>query len=433
MPFAIKIERDADIEALSPTDVRKALAERNELLDKIFVEAGADLDASKVTVIEAPDGRKLAEEIRLRNDELAKLGKRVSELDQIDAARAETERRKRWLDGHDQDPAKFAPRVTPLDSAVPAKSFAQLFVESPAYTAAKARQGNVLVELPVKAEDFLERKTVFETGAGWAPESLRSGRVVLDAQRGIEVTDLFPLLPTNQAAYVYMEETTFTNNAAERNEGAAYAESAFALTEQSVTVRSIGTSLPVTDEQLEDVEGVRAYLDQRLGFAVRQRLDSQLLTGNAVAPNIRGVNNASGIQTQALGADPVPDAIYKAITLVEVTGRAMPSGIIMHPNDWQGIRLLRTADGIYIWGSPSEPGPGTIWGLPVVKTSAQTENTAIVGDFARFAALVNRRGLEIATGFVNDDFTDGRVTIRAGMRVAAVFFRGEAFCKVTGI
>src|SRR3990172_3730712 len=105
------------------------------------------------------------------------------------------------------------------------------------------------------------------------------------------------------AAVVYMEETTFTNAGAERAESAAYAESTLILTQRTNTVRSVGTSLPVSDEQLADVVGVRAYLDSRLGFMVRQRLDSQILVGDGIAPNLLGTLRGSGIHTQAKGAD----------------------------------------------------------------------------------------------------------------------------------
>jgi HK97 family phage major capsid protein len=235
------------------------------------------------------------------------------------------------------------------------------------------------------------------------------------------------------AAIVYMEETTFTNAAAERAEAAAYAEATLALTQRSVTVRSIGASIPVTDEQLADVDGVSAYLDQRLGFMVRQRLDSQILVGDGVAPNLTGTLNVAGIQTQARGTDPNVEAIFKAMTLVRATGRATPGVVILHPNNWQTIRLLRTADGIYIWGNPGASDPDMLWGVPVVVTTAITANTGIVGDYANFAGLHIRQGLEVQTGYVNDDFTKGLIHIRAGLRAAVVHYRPAAFCSVTGL
>jgi len=105
----------------------------------------------------------------------------------------------------------------------------------------------------------------------------------------------------------------------------------------------------------------------------------------------------------------------------------------MHPNDWQDIRLLRTSDGIYIWGNPSEAGPMRLWGLPVVDTDAQTEGTGLTGDFANFCQLFERQGVEVEFGYVNTDFTDGKKRMRAGLRVAFIVTRGAAFCQSTGI
>lgn len=434
MPFAVNVERQEDVASLTPTEVRRAIAERSEQLHQIFDEAGEDLNAKNVKVVAVKDGNDLAQQIKSRNDELSWLGERATEIDKLEGAKAAAERWRDYTKGYDKDPGQFAPK--PESERQPqAKSFQQLLVESPIIQAAQNRQGNVRAELPLDPANFLRRaqNAEFTTSAGWAPESLRTGRVVLDEQREIEVTDALPLFPTTQAAIVYMEETTFTNNAAERSESGAYVESALALTERSETVRSIGTSLPVTDEQLDDVDGVAAYLNQRLGFMVRQRLDSQIIVGDGNAPSLRGTLNVGSINTQAKGSDPIPDAIYKGAKLVRVTGRAQPNVVIVHPNDWQDVRLLRTADGVYIWGNPSDAGPMRIWGLPVIETTAVTENTAIVGDYARFSGLHVRQGLEVTTGFVNDDFTDGRVTIRAGLRAAVVHYRPKAFTQVTGI
>lgn len=437
MPFAIKIEKDADIAGLTPQDVRKAIAERSEQLDTIFREAGDTLDASRVTSVEVKDGRDLATQIEQRNNELSKLGERATEIDKLDKIKAENEARRVAMNGPaGPNPGLWAPRNGSANADKPAKSWGQHFVESPILAAARNRQKASMV-LAADSADILHRpmNAVFKTTAGWAPMSERTGRVVLDEQREIEITDILPLFPTTQAAIVYMEETTFTNAAAERAEEGAYAESALALTERSVTVRSIGTSLPVTDEQLADEAGIQAYLESRLAFMVRQKLDSQIIAGDGNAPNLIGTLAGANlvIQTQAKAADSTPDAVYKAIVKVRVTGRAQPNVVLAHPTDWQAVRLLTTADGIYIWGSPSEAGPDRIWGLPVVQSSAVTENSMIVGDYARYSGLYLRQGVEVLTGFVNDDFTDGRVTIRAGLRCAVVHFRPNAFCSVTGV
>lgn len=403
----------------------KLAAKRKELAD-IFSEAqdGGEgtIDLSKVKAY-GGDTSAAAAAIKALNDEMADLGKNVDELRAVqraaDVATGEPEAAEH---GDDRPAARRA------------KSLGELFVDSPAF---KGKTGSVGPEstLDIDLRSLLRpQNTLMETGAGWDPETTRSGLLVPDAQRPVQVTDLIPSFNWGQSAYVYMEETTFTNNAAEAAEGGTYGEAALALTEQTSSVRKVTVWLPVTDEQLEDVPGARNYVDARLRFMLQQRLDSQILVGNGTPPNLEGVNNVTGIQTQALGADPVFDAVHKAITKVKVTGRAMPNAVIFHPNDWQGVRLTRTADGIYILGNPVDAGPSRLWGVQVVESDAQTENTAVVGDFANYSLLPVRRGIDVqVTNSHSTDFINGKQAIRADMRTALVFTRPAAFCTVTGI
>lgn len=396
-------------------EAERKLAAKQKALADIFAEAGPDRDMSQVKSLSGDTQEKVAE-IRKMNAELIDLADEVKAATDLEAIAAKVA----------ADTGIHVDRTESGDDRAikaGAAGVGDLFVKSGAYQA-KGTTSTLDVDV----------KTLFQRSAGWTPESTRSGLVVDIATRPIQVTDLLPSIPTSQAAYKYMEETTFTNAAAERAEGGAYAESAFALTERSVTIETIGTFIPVTDEQLEDEVGAAAYLNRRLVFGVSQRLDGQILTGDGSTPNILGVNNKPSIQTQALGADPVPDAVYKAMTKIRVTGRAFPSAVVMHPNDWQGVRLLRTTDGIYIWGSPADAGPARIWGLPVVESDAQTENTAVVGDFANFSLLVMRRGMEVQTTNSHDTyFTNGKQAVRAGVRCATVWLRAAAFCTVTGV
>ena len=416
--------------------LKQLVEKRNELVAKqkkladIYAEAKNetcdDMDLDKITSLPGTKTEKLAE-IRRLGEELDAIGEEVDEL-------AIIENNSKGLPDHQIKGGEDALKGERFPDHAPlrGKGIGDLFVESDFYKNHKPGQ-KFRGQAELKGAVYPLLKATFQTSAGWAPESVRTGRVIEEALRPIQVIDTIPGGRTGQAAIVYMEETTVTNAAAERNENAAYAESTLELTERSSTVRSIGTSLPVTDEQLEDELQVQSYLNMRLPFLVKLRLDGQILTGDGAAPNLRGINNLVGIQTQAKGADPVPDAVYKAMTLVRVTGRAMPNVVYMHPNDWQDVRLLRTTDGIYIWGNPSDAGPLRIWGVTVVETDAQTENTGLVGDAMNFTQLFIRRDVLVEVGLVDDDFTDGRQTLRCGMRVAFVGYRPAAFCQVTGI
>lgn len=277
-------------------------------------------------------------------------------------------------------------------------------------------------------------KTLFQTSAGWAPQSIRLPGAVDMVTRPIQVLDVVPLGRTDQAAVVYMEETTRTHAAAEKAEGVAYAESVFVLTERTSNVRKITDSIPVTDEQLEDVAQAESYLNGRIVYGLRQRLDGQILNGDGVAPNLQGLNTLAGTNSQALGTDPIPDAIYKAGRQVRVTGRAIPTHVLLHPTDWEKVRLLRTADGLYIWGNPSEAGPERIWGWPIVQQDILAAGTGFVGSFQpQWVSLFERRGVDVQVGYSGTQFVEGKRTVRADMRFALVFFRPAAFTKVTGL
>ncbi len=310
------------------------------------------------------------------------------------------------------------------------KSLGELFVESKAFKGmVKGGAGPTDI---VGAD--LETKAVLSTSASWAPQSIRTGRLVENAQRPIQVLDLIPQGETDQAAIVFMEETTFTNAAAEAAEAAAYAEAALAYTERTSNVRKIGVSLPVTDEQLGDIPQIRGIIDNRLVFMVRQRLDGQALGGNGIAPNLMGLLNVVGVQTTAKAAgEPVFDATYRAQRLVRITGRAIATGYVFHPNDWEAQRLTRTSEGIYLLGNPNQDGPTREWGLPVTEGDVITENTGLTGAFSTMCELNFRKGIEVQVGYVNDDFLKGKQTLRADVRVAFPTYRPAGFCTITGI
>ena len=308
----------------------------------------------------------------------------------------------------------------------PLKGFGDFFVESDAFKSYKSGVGSGSARMDIGAHEL---KTLMTTSAGWAPENIRIPRVELSAQRPIAVADNIPFFSTDQAAVVYMRESTFTNNAAEATEGAAYGEAALALTETTSTVRKIAVFLPVTDEQLSDVSGVRDYINQRLSYMLRARLDSQLLVGNGTAPNLEGLNSVTGINTTAKGSDPTPDAIYKSIRKCRAVGFSNPSVVFVHPSDWEDVRLLRDTNGNYIWGPPSASAPLTIFGVPVVETTAATENTISLGDLQGYSGLFVRRGVDIQVGYTGTQFTEGEVSIR----VAMTWFRASALATVTGV
>ena len=378
----------------------------------------------------------VVEDVRAKNAELDDLSKKYEQAQDAERIanenKAALEKLEREPVGDVRFPVSQGSSFTLTTDAKGNRTLGEMFAESKEYKSRIGRHVSTSFNYTVELPD-VDVKTTLTTSAGYPPQSLRNGVLVPSAQRALRVADLIPQGNTNQNAVKFMQETTFTNNAAERAENAALAESALAYTEVTSPVRSLGTFIPVTEEQLDDVDGIASLINDRLVFMVGLREDSQLLVGDGNAPNLTGILNTANIQTQAKSTDATPDAVYKAMVKIMTTGDAQPDAVVFHPTDWQDVRLLRTADGIYIWGSPSDSGPECIWGLPVILTTAITLNTALVGAFRSYAHISRRKGVTVEVGHINDDFQKVKKSIRAVERLSLEVYRPTAFCTVTGV
>lgn len=281
-------------------------------------------------------------------------------------------------------------------------------------------------------------KTLMSTGAGYAPFSPRDNVVSPYPLRQLNLLDVIPSQEWNHAAYPFMRETTVTNNAAEKAESAqgslaAFAESALAYTEVSVPIRNIGHFLPVTEAQLEDVPGLVELLNTRLAYGVRARFETQLVAGAGTGVLIEGMTVVTGVQTQAKGSDDAATAIFKAAQKVRSVGFAEPSAILLHPTDYQTVRLLSNTQGSPLWdGGINYSGVPMLWGIPVIQSTALTQGTAFVADLSYYSAIV-RRGVTVEIARMGDDLKNAVKTVRADMRGALAAYRPSAGCKVTGL
>lgn len=317
------------------------------------------------------------------------------------------------------------------DSKAERKSLGQAFVESGGYKGWKRNVSGQTALAEVPEHGF---KATFTVAAATLTNYDRQAGIVLVGTQRLTVADLLAQGRTNAPVIRYVREDTFTNAATTVAEGALKPEASFDTSEVDAPVRKIAVTAKVTDELFADFPAIQSYIDARMPLMVQLTEEAQLLSGDGIAPNIAGILNTAGIQTQAKGVDPVLDAIFKAMTKVLAVGFFTPDGVVMHPNDWSDVRLLRTADGLYIMGNPTDAGVMRIWDLPVVVTTSMTENTALVGAFRLGAQVFYREGISVeSTNSNEDDFKKNLIALRAEERLALAVYRPKAFCTVTGI
>lgn len=315
------------------------------------------------------------------------------------------------------------------------RSPGQAFVESDGYKGwVSGRPGQTTGVEVDPYRNFTEAKATFDTAGSTLTVYDRQPGIVLVGTQVPMVSDLFAKGTTGANTIRYVQEDTFTNAAVEVAEGLIKPEASWDTSEVDAPVRKIAVTAKVTDELFADFPAMAAYINQRLPYMVALREDVQLLVGNGTPPNLKGILNTAGIQTQAKGADPVFTAAYKAMVLILSVGFFVPDGFVFNPLDWQDVVTAQDTTGRYIYGDPANAAQQRLWGLPVVTTMAITQNTALCGSFQLGAQIFYRQGITVeSTNSNEDDFRKNLIAIRAEQREALACYRPKAFCSITGV
>lgn len=255
--------------------------------------------------------------------------------------------------------------------------------------------------------------------------------------RPISILDLITGGETQSDTIEYPQVTGYTNAAANVAEATATGdgsgakpESALALQRVTTAVRTIAHWIPATKRALSDAGQMRTLIDAFLREGLRQRLADQVVTGNGVGDNLLGIVNQTGLTLQAFDTD-ILVTTRKARTKVRTVGRAVPTGYVLNPTDWETIDLLKDNEARYYFGGPSVLGTPRLWGLPVAEEEALTAATGLVGDI-RQAVLWDREQASIQVSDSHSDFfIRNMVAILAEMRAAFGVLRPAAIVKIT--
>lgn len=247
----------------------------------------------------------------------------------------------------------------------------------------------------------------------------------------LTVADLMASGTTASNLVRYLRETIATSGVTGVLEGAAKPESSLEFDAVSEAVKKLATFLPVTEEMIEDVPQLQSYINSRLALFVQIKEEDSLLNGaggNDLAGLVSRIPAANKGMRKAGASVTDADHIFRAISRVR-EAFLEPDGIVMHPNDWEGIVLQKDTTNNYIGTGPflSEQGP-TLWGMRVVVTTAVAEAVPIIGAFGTAAQVFRRGGLSVeASNSHASYFVENKVAIRAEERLALAVYRPAAF------
>jgi HK97 family phage prohead protease len=284
---------------------------------------------------------------------------------------------------------------------------------------------------------------------------IQTGVIGLGMQR-LTIMDLIADGATGAAAIIYPRENSFGSV-----DGVAVAAGAMPrakavgergikplwepdLTTETANVKKIAVRTKVPDEFMSDFPASRSYIDNRLPFMVDTETEFQILYGDGLNNNLKGIFTNANVQTRAIDATndrTIADSLKKGLTDIEVNSFFDPDAYAFHPYDWETASLLKDSQGRYLMGGPFYiPYTAglfmelyTFWGKPCVKTTAVTYGRPLAGAWKLGAQYFLREGMRLEMTNANeDDFNRNLISIRAEHRLGLATYRPLSFLEFTG-
>lgn len=250
-------------------------------------------------------------------------------------------------------------------------------------------------------------------------------------QRQLSVLDLLPTIPVEASVFEYLQDAGYDNAAAfQVKEGDVKAETHLPTALVQAQIATIAHWLRASTQVMSDAPALSQQIGSLLQYGLLAKLEAEIVSGTGGQGKIAGLLEHATDFT-VTGTPAAADAIGQAVTALNANG--WHAGlIILNPADWFAIASERaTGDGQYTLGSPRDPAPPALWGVPVVTTPSLAQGTALVLDPQQVAVLDRMQPTLLASRDDDKNFTQNLVTILAEMRAGLAVFAAGAVLAVT--
>lgn len=372
-----------------------------------------------------------AMQAKLAEGVLAKAEARIAKLE---ADIEELNKKSNRLNSGDAAP------VNALSSAI------QTIVQAPELKTAYDNRGKYTVEIKGNPYDLEKKSIVYSpNGTRTVSDDIRG---VLAAQnrpgiipyrlRPLAIRDLLNVVPTTDKFISYVREIGNTNNAAYVSMANLKPESAMSFQVETAQIETLAHTITCPLQLARDVNAFEAWLTNKMTAMLRIKSETAYLYGSGTSPEIRGITNFANIQTLTqVYPDNRIDTFRKALNKLEVSFYPWADNAILHPNDVMAMELLKDNEDRYLWPVFGSWATGvnankSLFGVPIVSTTAITENTALIGNFAQGVTLYQREAVNVRVSFDTlDYFQRNLMMIRVESDECLVPEDAKCFCLTT--
>lgn len=249
------------------------------------------------------------------------------------------------------------------------------------------------------------------------------------------IAQLVDLAQTLERYISWMEQTNIdTGIAFTIVEGASASGDygSFRWTQNSQQAQEITALSKMTKVMLDDLQNAQQEVQTEIMELLALKLDSQILTGNGTAPNLKGITQfAQGFVNTGLAiqAPNNYDCLIAAALQIMVNGTKSgiaaggeiinifePTDICLNPVDYYQMMLTKDTLNRYVKEYyPDLEGADRINGMRITANIGITQGSFLVMDAAKSHVRI-RLDSSLTLGYVGNDFADGLVTIKGDLR-----------------
>ena len=384
LPFAMSGETDVLKQIAQLTDTAKAAKEAMEKVKKSHEEL---------------DGRinKIGEELKAgQTDAVTKAA--------YQEAVAKVENAEKKLDDLTKEVTELAQKASnALGRANKVKSLGQLAAES---EVAKSYRGGVAELCEMEGPLFAKAAITSDpASAGALIEAYRVPGVVTDPDTPLTVRDLFTSVSISSNGIEWVREKLFSNNAgAQATEGAPKNESGLTFEKMSSSVETIAHWIPISRQVLADVPQLRGIVDGKLRTGLKIKEDEALLFGDGTNGNLLGlVPQATAYVSTGIPAGATKIDHLRWAFLQSSKSKYPATFAVLSLDDWALIQMMKTTDGAYIFGTPTDGAAPRIWGKRVVESFGMDAGDFLAGS-ALAATIYDRELVTVRVAEQHADF-----------------------------
>lgn len=390
-----------------------------QILEEKLQKLGEHIDSNIEQALEAQKSNLNQELDNLKTNEINGLVEKYNKLqEQTDALESASKRKsadfapKSWISnmvGQIKSAEGFANQV---------RSHKGISFDVPMFT---TKTGTILTG----ASDFVDSTT----SANVVVPDYKTD-IIYEPDRPTHVRQFLPGGTTTSDVVRYIQETSLVDGTAMKAEGADAGNTTFDLTSKDAPVRTIAAFARVSNEMLDDVAGLTAYLSARLPKKIKVKEDEILLYGSD-SPTFSGITEVASAYVDDLADANVNrfDVLIKAIAQVR-DGEYQANAIMVHPDDYFNLLLIKDSQGRYLMPDNFRLGSQvpTIAGVQIVPNTAVTTDKFLVGDFTLGAQVFDRQQSSIRFYEQDqDNAIKGVITVVASERLAMPVYRPTAF------